>query len=151
MEDLIKKQKQLKLALDRLKEALDYRRRLQQNTPKIPVCIPEFMNTSQLDESLRDSLIQRFEFCTDLFWKCLKKYLESVVKVPITVHGPGYVIKAACQAKIIAEKDGELLLQMIDHRNLTSHTYKVDLAEIISLEIPQYYQIMRKYADQLAK
>jgi len=68
----------------------------------------------------KEGLIQRFEFTLELAWKTLKDYLEysGVVIEPAT---PRNVVKEAFAAKIVA--DGQVWIDMLDHRNLLSHTY----------------------------
>jgi nucleotidyltransferase substrate binding protein (TIGR01987 family) len=68
----------------------------------------------------QEGTIQRFEFALELAWKTLKDYLEHEGRAihPIT---PRMVIKAAFAAQIIA--DGQVWIDMLDHRNLLSHTY----------------------------
>jgi len=99
--------------------------------------------------SFRDSLIQRFEISTDLFWKYLKIYLEDKIKIIPEANVPKPVIKATCKAKLISEKDSEMLLEMIQKRNLTSHIYKEEIADIVCKGIPTYFELMDKYSKQL--
>jgi nucleotidyltransferase substrate binding protein (TIGR01987 family) len=68
----------------------------------------------------KEGVVQRFEVALELAWKTLKDYLEhqGVEISPVT---PRSVIKAAFSAKII--HDGQVWIDMIDHRNLLSHTY----------------------------
>jgi nucleotidyltransferase substrate binding protein (TIGR01987 family) len=68
----------------------------------------------------QEGLIQRFEFTLELAWKTLKDYLEfsGVVIEPAT---PRNVVKEAFAAKILP--DGQVWIDMLDHRNLLSHTY----------------------------
>ncbi len=68
----------------------------------------------------KQGVIQRFEFCFELAWKTAKDFLEDggLVISPIT---PRQVLKEAFAAKLIA--DGQAWIEMLDHRNLLSHTY----------------------------
>jgi nucleotidyltransferase substrate binding protein (TIGR01987 family) len=74
----------------------------------------------------KEGVIQRFEYSYELAWKTLKDYLEmnGVVISPLT---PRQVIKEAFAAKIIS--DGEVWINMLDHRNLLSHTYHFSVFE----------------------
>jgi len=78
--------------------------------------------------ALRDSIIQRFEYCTDLFWKVLKIHLEEIEKVTLSTYSPVGVIRAAVEARIITEDQGQGCLEMIKSRNLTSHIYHEEVA-----------------------
>jgi nucleotidyltransferase substrate binding protein (TIGR01987 family) len=72
---------------------------------------------SQLE---KEGVIQRFEYSYELAWKTAKDYLEES-GVEITPLTPRQVIKEAFAAKVIA--DGQVWIDMLDHRNLLSHTY----------------------------
>jgi nucleotidyltransferase substrate binding protein (TIGR01987 family) len=68
----------------------------------------------------KEGVVQRFEFTLELAWKTLKDYLEfeGVVIEPAT---PRRVIKEAFAARIL--DDGQVWIDMLDHRNVLSHTY----------------------------
>lgn len=89
----------------------------------------------------RDSLIQRFEFSFDLYWKYLKKYLDFYGKKPAVIS-PVTVFRACFSAALLNEQEATLALEMIEDRNLTAHTYHEQLAQKISTKIPQYYNLM---------
>lgn len=146
MEKLLLTKESLSMALDALSEALEHVAKLKQLGGKQASVL---MDNEELERSLRDSLIQRFEFCADLFWKYLKRYEEDVLKLLPEINAPRSVITTACKARIITEVDAETLLEMIKHRNFTSHIYKEEMANQISGEIPGYYKIMKKYVDGL--
>ena len=143
MENLKLANENLVAALERLDEAIAHFENFKKNKNEN---LLEFMDNDSLGDSLRDSLIQRFEFCVDLFWKYLKKHLEIVVKTPPDINGPGPVIKQACKSKLLSEVDTEFLLEMIKSRNFTSHIYKEEIADQISKSVPGYYKVMKKYA-----
>ena len=68
----------------------------------------------------KEGVIQRFEYCFELAWKTVKDYLEASGFVFAMVT-PRQVLKDAFAAKII--EDGQVWIDMLDHRNLLSHTY----------------------------
>ena len=75
---------------------------------------------SALSPLEKEGVIQRFEYTFELAWKTVKDYLENngLVISPVT---PRLVLKDAFAAKVIA--DGQTWIDMLDHRNLLSHTY----------------------------
>lgn len=84
-----------------------------------------------LDEALKDGpealnqletegVVQRFEYSFELAWKVMKDFLDES-GVMISVVTPKSVIKEAYSAKLIA--DGQVWIDMLNHRNLLSHTY----------------------------
>jgi len=81
-----------------------------------------------------DGTIQRFEFVFELTWKTLKRALEVEGLVCQT---PRETLKTAFQAGWINTE--ELWLQMLDDRNLTSHTYEEPTATQIYENIQTYY------------
>jgi nucleotidyltransferase substrate binding protein (TIGR01987 family) len=85
---------------------------------------PVSRGVTTLSDLEKEGTIQRFEFAVELAWKTLKDYLEHEGRViaPVT---PRNVIKEAFAARILG--DGQVWIDMLDHRNLLSHTY--DAAE----------------------
>lgn len=77
--------------------------------------ILEFDKLSVLE---KEGLIQRFEYTFELAWKTLKDYLESE---EVVVRFPREVIKAAFHYELI--QDGDIWMDMLEKRNLLSHTY----------------------------
>ena len=73
------------------------------------------------NEFLRDSVIQRFEFCIELAWK------SSKLAMGVATAAPKDVVREMAQSGYI--EDVAIWLAAIDMRNLSSHTYKEDLAE----------------------
>lgn len=67
---------------------------------------------------VRDASIQRFEYTFEIAWKLIKK----VAKIDgIEVTSPRQALRAAYQMKII--NDIDIWFEMLEDRNMTSHTY----------------------------
>ena len=77
---------------------------------------------SALNQLEKEGVIQRFEYCFELAWKTVKDYLEEGGLVFATVT-PRQVLKDAFAARLLA--DGQVWIDMLDHRNLLSHTYNL--------------------------
>lgn len=75
---------------------------------------------------IRDSVIQRFEFCWELAWKILKLRLEMV---GIEVLTPRDVFQESLSKGLI--RDGNAWSEAQKMRNLTSHTYDEKLADTV--------------------
>jgi nucleotidyltransferase substrate binding protein (TIGR01987 family) len=73
-----------------------------------------------LNQLEKEGVIQRFEYCFELAWKAVKDYLEESGMVFAAVT-PRQVLKDAYAAKVLPE--GQVWIDMLDHRNLLSHTY----------------------------
>lgn len=120
MTKLQNKYKAFATALQRLKEAID-------------------LYKEQENPVLLDGTIQRFEFCVELGWKMLKQYLEYE-KIG-EFNSPRSSIKECFSIGFIS--NAEEWLDMLDDRNLTSHTYDEEIAKEI------YRNIITKYYDVL--
>ena len=103
---------------------------------------------NQSDVILRDALIQRFEYSTEAFWKYLKSYLST--EHNLLANSPREVIRTGLKAKLYSEEIAKELLQMLDDRNLTSHTYVEELAESIAGRIPAYSKNMENVMHPLS-
>jgi nucleotidyltransferase substrate binding protein (TIGR01987 family) len=68
----------------------------------------------------KEGVIQRFGYSFELAWKTIKDYLEDSGAV-FAIVAPRQVLKDAFAAKLI--NDGQVWIDMLDHRNLLSHTY----------------------------
>ena len=99
----------------------------------------------------RDSMIQRFEYCTDLFWKVLKIYLEDIEKVELPINSPRGIIRETVKVRTISEDEGFACMSMIKRRNETSHIYHENLAEDIAQEVPKFYQLMANIVNSIQK
>lgn len=71
----------------------------------------------------RDAAIKRFEISFELAWKSVKLYLALK---GVDVRNPRDTLREALNEGIIA--DGNAWTQMLDTRNLTTHTYDDALA-----------------------
>ena len=86
---------------------------------------------------IRDAAIQRFEYCIELFWKVLKKLCQEE---GFETNSPKSTLQKAYALKLI--DDEQTWLDMMEDRNLTSHTYKLQLAREIYTHIRSYYFIL---------
>ncbi len=116
MDRLHEKYEQFEAAVSRLREALeDYR-----STPL---------------SSVRDGVIQRFEFCAELAWKTMREYLLDQGYTEI--NSPKAVIRQAFAYGMIEDADG--WVRLMNDRNLTSHVYDERTAEEIFRRIETVY------------
>jgi nucleotidyltransferase substrate binding protein (TIGR01987 family) len=104
---------------------------------------PEALNSLE-----REGAIRRFEYCLDLAWKSAKEFLEdSGLRIaPVT---PREVIRQAAAAGILA--DGQVWIDMLDHRNLLAHNYDgVVLGEVTDTLAARYFPAMEQLREFLA-
>ncbi|OIO67329.1 MAG: nucleotidyltransferase [Zetaproteobacteria bacterium CG_4_9_14_3_um_filter_49_83] len=96
---------------------------------------------------IRDSVIQRFEFCWELAWKTLRLKLEAE---GVLVNTPRETWQQALQAGLI--QDGNAWTEAQKKRNLTSHTYDEKLADdVYNYVLQQGLPLFRKLAAEAAK
>ena len=86
------------------------------------------------DELYLDATIKRFEFCFELSWKLMRTFLEYE---GLEVNSPRSAIRQAFQAELI--DDAETWLDMLEKRNLSSHTYDAETAEEIHRHVAHKY------------
>lgn len=97
-----------------------------------------------------DSIIQRFEYSIDTFWKFIKLYLSEIANMNIEANSRKSIIREALDAKIISKGEFEIIVQAITRRNITSHAYNKDLAHDIIEEIPSYYETLHAILIKLS-
>jgi nucleotidyltransferase substrate binding protein (TIGR01987 family) len=91
---------------------------------------------------VRDASIQRFEYTFEAMWKMLQKYLKE--REGVIAQSPKSVIRELLALNLVSPEETELLLDMADKRNLSSHTYLEEIAELIYSHLKQYRDIMAK-------
>ena len=82
----------------------------------------------------KEGLVQRFEYTFELSWKTVKDYLESK---GVATQFPGEAVKEAFASGVLA--DGEAWIDMLDNRNLMSHTYQEEVFREVVDKIHRIY------------
>jgi len=94
----------------------------------------------------RQGLIQAFEFTHELAWKTLKDFLQA--RAVSGLYGSKDTTREAFSQGLIA--DGELWMEMIRHRNLSTHTYdEATVNEIVSAASRRYLPAFQVLARRL--
>lgn len=146
MENVKLKYKALKNALTSLEESLKHF----EDIKKLPADLNLYnLNFDRLYLSARDSVIQRFEFTVELFWKYLKLYLKEIKDVSLSSSGPSDIVRESCRIGLINQNDARQIINMIKSRNITSHIYKEEIAEQISKFIPNNFAIIKNYVEKI--
>ncbi len=96
-----------------------------------------------LKRSVRDGLIQNFEFTVEAIWKLLLEVLVDYFKSNCGAS-PRAVFREVAKVGLLTEDEVELCLNMVDDRNLSSHTYKEHIALALVQRIPSYTKILAK-------
>lgn len=95
----------------------------------------ELAGTRPLTELEQQGLIQGFEFTHELAWNTLKDFL--VFRGVSNILGSRDATRAAFKADIL--EDGETWMEMIKSRNLSTHTYREEIANEIAANILTRY------------
>jgi nucleotidyltransferase substrate binding protein (TIGR01987 family) len=97
---------------------------------------------------IRDASIQRFEYSFEATWKAAQAVLLE--RFGVELGSPKPVVRASFENGLLDENEARLALAMVDHRNLTAHTYNETLAEEIYAALPEYRRLMRAWIERLA-
>ncbi len=127
MEELKRKKETLLRCLETVEEGLKI---LQENT------IPEH------EKALQDSVIKRFEYTIDNFWKFIKLYMTEKEHIELIVSSPKAILKEALTYNLIKDEEFQLLEQALNSRNLTSHIYHEEISLDILEKVPSYHKCM---------
>jgi nucleotidyltransferase substrate binding protein (TIGR01987 family) len=101
-------------------------------------------NERSLSKLEKQGLIQGFEYTHELAWNLMKDFL--VEQGFNNLIGSKDTTRQAFKSGIVS--DGEIWMDMIKSRNLTSHTYDESLAEeVVTSIIEKYYSVMKKLAE----
>lgn len=95
----------------------------------------ELMGERELTNLEKQGVIQAFEYTHELGWKTLKDFLEN--RGNTNIYGSRDATKEAFNLGLI--EDGEVWMQMIKSRNITSHTYDEGTATEIIILIKDFY------------
>jgi nucleotidyltransferase substrate binding protein (TIGR01987 family) len=96
----------------------------------------ESMDLGELSQLEKEGIVKRFEYTLELGWKTLKDKMESDGLILDRIS-PKVVLKEAFQAKYIDQID--LWLEMINDRNLLSHSYDLETFESVIPDIQSVY------------
>ena len=89
----------------------------------------------ELSDLEAQGLIQGFEYTHELAWKTLKNFLEA--QGIVNVYGSRDTTRVAFRNGLI--ENGEVWMDMVDKRNLTSHTYDEETATQVVTAICRTY------------
>lgn len=96
----------------------------------------------------KQGLIQSFEYTYELAWKTIKDFFES--KGEVDILGSKDAFRLAYSRGLV--KNGEVLMETVKSRQLTSHTYNEETADEIYCDIKdKYYNAFAELADRLEK
>ncbi|MCG9875872.1 MAG: nucleotidyltransferase substrate binding protein [Leptospiraceae bacterium] len=129
-------------------ESIRYKQRFQ-NYSKALSQLTRFIEKSELNDLEKQGLIKAFEYTYELAWNLLKDYYQFQGESGI--QGSRDAIQLAYQRNLIS--NGEIWMQMLQSRNLTSHVYNEEIIEeIVKAIVLSYYkefQTLKEKFDSL--
>ncbi|MCH8494433.1 MAG: nucleotidyltransferase substrate binding protein [Balneolales bacterium] len=100
----------------------------------------------ELSRLERQGIIQSFEYTHELAWNVMKDYFQYQGNSEI--RGSRDATREAFRYELI--EDGKSWMDMIQSRNLTSHTYNEDVAtEIAEKTVDVYFNLFQKFYDKM--
>ena len=110
--------------------------------------LSKFMEREELNDLEDQGLIQCFEYNHELAWKTQKDFLEA--QGVTDLFGSKNVAKQAFASGLI--DDGNVWMDMIESRNLTSHTYNEETTQkIVAAIVYRYYAAFCVLHQKLTK
>lgn len=105
--------------------------------------LDEFLEITKKNPSeiMKSGVIQAFEYNFELFWKLFQKIAAQEGQ---SVNSPRQAFIIAYQMGLI--KDENVWLNLLNDRNLTTHTYHENIAEQVYTNIRDHYYFAFKEA-----
>jgi nucleotidyltransferase substrate binding protein (TIGR01987 family) len=108
----------------------------------------DLFKNKELSRIEKQGLIQAFEFTHELSWKVLKDFIEN--RGNEKIYGSKDAVKIGFNLELI--KNGQVWMDMIKSRNLTSHTYDENIAnQVVSDIVNIYYDEFKLFLSSFEK
>lgn len=105
-----------------------------------------FLQKQELSELEEQGLIKAFEYTYELAWSTLKDFLEYQGHAEI--YGSRDAIRKSFELNLV--RDGQSWMDMLESRNMTSHTYNEEIArEICQAVREKYIHLFEQLRDTL--
>ena len=99
----------------------------------------------ELSDLEAQGLIQGFEYTHELAWKTMKNFLET--QGMVNLYGSRDTTRAAFRNGLL--ENGEVWMDMVDKRNLTSHTYDEETAaQVVTTICNTYFAEFERLLDK---
>ncbi|MEW6006730.1 MAG: nucleotidyltransferase substrate binding protein [bacterium] len=116
-----------------------------QNFEKAYLLIERTVAINNPSEAEKGGLIQFYEMSFELAWKLMKDYLSEQ---GWNVQTPREAIKQAFQSGLI--EDGQIWIEALEDRNLTTHTYDESTADkVVSTIKKAYFPMLQQLYNRL--
>ena len=102
----------------------------------------------EVNAIIRDAAIKRFEYSIEITWKLAQSYLRT--RESLDVASPRRVIRSCFEIGFLNDAQTKQFLDMLNDRNLTTHTYDEEAAESIYSKLDGYYSSLKFLVDRIA-
>lgn len=110
--------------------------------------LTKFIQKGDLNELELQGLVQSFEYNFELAWNTIKDFYESQGET--NIQGSRDAFRIAFKRGLV--ENGEIWMEMVTSRTLTSHTYNEEtVLEITSAIIKDFYPELIKLQNKLRK
>ncbi len=92
----------------------------------------EFLSEPIVNDRDRAGIIKAFEFTFELSWETIQKICQEE---QLEAGGPRSIIKHGFSLNIIENENEAIWLQMLEDRNLMSHTYREQVSKMVAERI----------------
>ena len=108
----------------------------------------ELTKERELSNLEKQGLVQAYEFTQELSWKVLKDFMQS--RGTQDLFGSKDAVREAFKIGVI--ENGDIWMDMIKSRNLTSHTYNESaIEEVVDLIVNKYYEEFKNFNQRMDK
>ncbi len=94
----------------------------------------------------RDSMVIRFLYTNELFWKTCKNYIYQEKQINCSYATD--VFRELRSMGFISNEEAEMALQANKDRNFCANAYQENVISKISIKIPKYTKFMRKILNK---
>lgn len=124
----------------------NYRKALAKLSQAVAIIAGQHDGRADIDDLMKEGLIQRFEYTHELAWKVMKDYAEY--QGYTEVRGSRDAFRQALQMGII---DDAGWMDSIEDRNLTSHNYDEGVAEeVYQAIVHKYYPLFVRFEQAMS-
>ena len=124
----------------------NYRKALTKLSQAVSIVTGQQNAQEDVDNLMKEGLIQRFEYTHELAWKVMKDYAEY--QGYTEVRGSRDAFRQALQMGII---DDAGWIESIEDRNLTSHNYDEEVAEeVYQAIVHKYYPLFLRFEQVMS-
>ncbi|MEE1142915.1 MAG: nucleotidyltransferase substrate binding protein [Bacteroidales bacterium] len=123
----------------------NYRKALEKFNQAVDIISNKLEWGEEIDDLLKEGLIQRFEYTHELAWKVMKDYAQY--QGYTNIQGSRDAFRKAFEMGII---ENEAWMESINDRNLTSHNYDDEtVAEILKAIIDTYALLFNDFEKKM--